>query len=126
LHNQHVTALRRARREGIDVSVGDMTATLTVEPTAGAAMLLHDLKRAIAALPEEQRQAILLVGLEGMRYEDVAKILAISVDTVRSRLSRGREMLRKLMEMEAAVDGSPGGRAAAPNPAGPQAASRAA
>jgi DNA-directed RNA polymerase specialized sigma24 family protein len=50
-------------------------------------------------LPEEQRQVILLVGLEGMRYEEVAAVLDIPIGTVRSRLSRGREMLRRLMDM---------------------------
>ena len=49
-------------------------------------------------LPEEQRQVILLVGLEGMRYEEVARILDVPVGTVRSRLSRGRRMLRQIIE----------------------------
>ena len=49
-------------------------------------------------LPEEQRQVILLVGLEGMHYEEVASILDIPVGTVRSRLSRGRYTLRKMMD----------------------------
>jgi hypothetical protein len=48
-------------------------------------------------LPEEQRSVILLVGLEGMRYEEVAEVLDVPVGTVRSRLSRGREALRRLM-----------------------------
>jgi len=48
-------------------------------------------------LPKAQRQAILLVGLEGMRYEEVARILDVPVGTIRSRLSRGRAMLGKLM-----------------------------
>jgi RNA polymerase sigma-70 factor, ECF subfamily len=51
-------------------------------------------------LPHEQRQVILLVGLEGMAYEEVASILQIPVGTVRSRLSRGRDQLRRLMGIE--------------------------
>jgi len=43
---------------------------------------------------------ILLVGLEGMRYEEVATVLGIPIGTVRSRLSRGRDMLRELMGMK--------------------------
>ena len=53
----------------------------------------------LAQVPEEQRQVILLVGLEGMSYEDAAAVLQIPVGTVRSRLSRGREALRMLMGM---------------------------
>lgn len=48
----------------------------------------------------QQRQVILLVGLEGMSYQDAAGILKIPVGTVRSRLSRGRDILRKLLDME--------------------------
>jgi RNA polymerase sigma-70 factor (ECF subfamily) len=43
---------------------------------------------------------ILLVGLEGMAYEEVASLLKVPVGTVRSRLSRGRDQLRRLMGME--------------------------
>ncbi|MGH7096929.1 MAG: sigma-70 family RNA polymerase sigma factor [Stellaceae bacterium] len=104
LHNQHVNDVRRAVREGVSVAVEDVAPILTVQSNAGAALQLRDLERAIAVLPEEQRQVILLVGLEGMRYEDVATILDIPIGTVRSRLSRGREMLRKLMGMNADED----------------------
>ena len=119
LHHLHVSTVRLAMREGISASVEDMAATLAVEPDVGASILLRDLERAIAALPEEQRQAILLVGLEGMRYEDAAEILAIPVGTVRSRLSRGREALRRLMEMQkdASDEGSGGRRSVALRPA---------
>ena len=65
--------------------------------TRWISLQLRDLHRALGRLPEEQRQVILLVGLEGMRYEQVAQILNIPIGTVRSRLSRGRDMLRVLM-----------------------------
>ena len=59
-----------------------------------------ELDRALAQLPLGQRQVILLVGLEGMSYEDTAGILGVPVGTVRSRLSRGRDTLRELLDME--------------------------
>jgi RNA polymerase sigma-70 factor (ECF subfamily) len=99
LHNQHVNDVRHSVHEGVHVAIEEMTPDLVVQPTAFAALQLRDLERAIATLPQEQRQVILLVGLEGMRYEEVALILGIPVGTVRSRLSRGREQLRKLMNM---------------------------
>ena len=51
----------------------------------------------LARLPGEQREVILLVGLEGMSYETAAKVLSVPVGTVRSRLSRGRDALRHLL-----------------------------
>lgn len=99
LHNQHVNDVRRSVREGVSVAVEEMAPVLTVQPRAHAALLLRDLEAALARLPQEQRQVILLVGLEGMRYEEVAMVLGIPVGTVRSRLSRGRDQLRQLMDM---------------------------
>src|SRR5260370_19655145 len=84
---------------------------LTSAPNQGKRLELRDLERAIAKLPEEQRSVLLLVGLEGMRYEEVAAVLDVPVGTIRSRLSRGREMLRQLMGM--APERPEPGRAAA-------------
>jgi RNA polymerase sigma-70 factor, ECF subfamily len=100
LHNQNVNEVRRSVREGVAIAIEDVAPILTIAPNAGASLQLRDLERALSLLPEEQRQVILLVGLEGMRYEEVAAVLDIPIGTVRSRLSRGREMLRKLMDMK--------------------------
>ena len=54
----------------------------------------HEFDRAISALPPEQREVLLLVSVEEMSYEDVAKTLAIPIGTVMSRLYRAREKLR--------------------------------
>ncbi|HZT52570.1 MAG TPA: RNA polymerase sigma factor [Stellaceae bacterium] len=113
LHNQHVNEVRRAVREGVSVPVDDVAPLLTVPSTQTDHLRLRDLDRALGCLPEEQRQVLLLVGLEGMRYEEVASILNVPVGTVRSRLSRGRDMLRQLMDMKPA-------RAAAPDDAAPR------
>jgi hypothetical protein len=87
-------------REGAAVGLSDNEPLLTRAPHQGQRLELRDLERAIAKLPEEQRSAILLVGLEGMRYEEVAAVLDVPVGTIRSRLSRGREALRKLVGAE--------------------------
>ena len=96
LHNQYVNQVRRAVREGTAVSVSDSEPSLRRAEEQGKRLELRDLDRAMAKLPEEQRTVILLVGLEGLRYEAVAEIIGVPVGTVRSRLSRGREALRRL------------------------------
>ena len=99
MHNQNVNNVRRAVRESgmVDMETST-TLPATTDPTASRQMF--ELERALAQLPLEQRQVILLVGLEGMSYEDAAGILSVPVGTVRSRLSRGRDILRELLDME--------------------------
>ena len=79
---------------------------LTVRANAYDVLQLRDLRVAIDKLPVEQRQAILLVGLEGLNYEQAAAVLKVPIGTIRSRLSRGRDQLRKLMGMD--EDAEPG------------------
>ena len=52
----------------------------------------------LQALPEEQRAVVLLIGLEQMTYEEAARVLEVPIGTVMSRLSRGRERLRRLLQ----------------------------
>ncbi|HYE00208.1 MAG TPA: sigma factor-like helix-turn-helix DNA-binding protein, partial [Alphaproteobacteria bacterium] len=59
---------------------------------------LEDLERAIDALPEDMREAVLLVGLEGLSYNDAAVSLGIKTGTLKSRLSRSRDLLRRIFE----------------------------
>jgi RNA polymerase sigma-70 factor, ECF subfamily len=111
LHNQHVNDVRHSVREGNSVEL-DEAPQLTVPGNAIASLELRDLERAIGKLPSEQRQVILLVGLEGMAYEEVATVLNVPVGTVRSRLSRGRDQLRRLMDVEESAEADAGARAA--------------
>ena len=60
---------------------------------------LRDLDSALAQLPHEQRAVLLLVGLEQLTYEEAARVLQVPIGTVMSRLSRGRERLRMVLEI---------------------------
>jgi RNA polymerase sigma-70 factor, ECF subfamily len=100
MHNQFVNTVRRLAREAAVVDIEHVSPTLvaTTDPTARRQLI--ELDRALARLPVEQREVILLVGLEGMAYENAAEILGVPIGTIRSRLSRGREALRELIGRE--------------------------
>jgi RNA polymerase sigma-70 factor, ECF subfamily len=98
MHNLHVDGVRR-RRVGtvpIDEERAAPEAQAAVAPFDRLALL--DLQSALDALPVEQKEVLLLVGLEDMSYADAARTLGVPIGTVMSRLSRGRERLRALME----------------------------
>jgi RNA polymerase sigma-70 factor (ECF subfamily) len=97
LHNQYVNAVRKSARSGTQLPI-EAAATVGRAASQLAAIELHDLRTAIERLPGEQRSVLLLVGLEGMSYDEVAHILQIPVGTVRSRLSRAREALRMQLD----------------------------
>ena len=96
LHNLYVDGLRRKSRRPPHVGLE----TLGMEQSAPAAdgASGRDLDRALQLLNGEQRQVVLLVGLEGLSYAETAEVLAIPVGTVMSRLARGRDRLRALMD----------------------------
>jgi RNA polymerase sigma-70 factor, ECF subfamily len=100
MHHQYVNTVRREAREKTTVDIEHVSSTLaaTTDPTAGRQLM--ELDRALARLPSEQREVVLLVGLEGLPYESVAQVLGVPIGTVRSRLSRGRERLRELMSRD--------------------------
>lgn len=100
MHNQHVNNARRNVREDNSLDVDTVAAHLVAVTDPTASRQLRELDEAIGKLAMEQRQVILLIGLEGMSYEEAAAILDVPIGTVRSRLSRGREALRRLMGME--------------------------
>src|SRR5215831_15387444 len=78
-------------RDNIELQKSDPDLGFSPNPTAG--LELRDLERAIVKLSDEQRAAVLLIGLEGMAYEEAAAVLNVPVGTVRSRVARGRETL---------------------------------
>ena len=114
LHNQNVNQVRRAVRAGTTVELSDAEPRLHRTANQDTKLELRDLDRALGRLPEGQRAVILMIGLEGMPYGDVAEVLGIPVGTVRSRLSRGRDALRRMMGAEPTqrVERAPTGMAA--------------
>jgi len=112
MRNHHVNSVRRSVHEGVALDAGDMSGALiaTTDPTASCQM--RELEKALALLRHEEREVILLVGLEGMRYDETAKVVGVPIGTVRSRLSFGRDRLRRLMDMnkDAAPSRSPRSR----------------
>jgi RNA polymerase sigma-70 factor (ECF subfamily) len=98
MHHQYADAVRRSVREGIAVEFDDKWPYPTAATDPTGRLSLRDLDRALARISEERRRVILLIGLEGTSYEEAATILDVPIGTIRSRLSRGRESLRILMD----------------------------
>src|SRR5947209_17880362 len=94
MHNVHVNRVRATR---VNDPLEDEMPELAQRGTQPDALLVRDLDRAIARLPADQRAVLLLVTLEEMSYEEVARTLGIPIGTVMSRLSRAREKLRAMM-----------------------------
>ena len=97
MHNVYMNQLARESRRPIAVSLDEAMHESSNGPS-DTQHATRDLLNALAKLPDEQREVVLLVCLEDMKYEEVAYVLRIPIGTVRSRLARGRERLRRLME----------------------------
>ena len=100
MHNVYVNQVRTSvnRRALAPETASEEPAQATVDDSA----TMRDLSNALERLAPEQREVILLVGLEQLSYEETARVLEVPIGTVMSRLARGRERLRALMAGEAA------------------------
>jgi RNA polymerase sigma-70 factor (ECF subfamily) len=94
MHNLFVNQVRAGRLPEADL---DAAQDIPVNGGQMDAMALRDIHAALGRLPAEQREVILLVGLEQFGYAEAARILEVPLGTVMSRLSRGRERLRQLL-----------------------------
>lgn len=101
LHNLHIDRISRGRTAGTPVPLEFVEHKLTAKPLQEEGLRIRDLERALRVLPDDYRKAVLLVGLEGMSYQEAAATLGVPIGTIMSRLSRGRETLRQLMATEA-------------------------
>jgi RNA polymerase sigma-70 factor (ECF subfamily) len=96
MHNLRIDQLRRTGLQ--TASYDEESMAVPTRATQTDQRELADLADALAQLPEEQRAVLLLVGLEELSYAEVAATLNIPLGTVMSRLARGRERLRQILE----------------------------
>jgi RNA polymerase sigma-70 factor, ECF subfamily len=97
LTNVHRDELARRRRRGTSVPIENELNNIACAPRQTARLEWSDLARALDAIPDQQKQVVLLIGLLGESYERAAEMLNIPMGTVMSRLSRGRSALREAM-----------------------------
>jgi RNA polymerase sigma-70 factor, ECF subfamily len=97
MHNLYVNRWRRMKL-GARLAAKEVEPDIAVPASQPASAEMQDVLRGLATLPEEQRQIVLLVAVEGFQYGEVAAMLGIPVGTVMSRLSRARDRLREFVE----------------------------
>ena len=97
LRNQFYSEKRRSwRQTQLDQEAAERTLVAVDDPEAPVA--LDELRQALKTLPEEQREALILVGAGGFAYEEAAEICQCAVGTVKSRVSRARKALQATLE----------------------------
>ena len=96
MHNLRVDQLRRGALP--THSLDEDACAVPTRATQSDRLEVMDLESALRQLPDEQREVLLLVALEEMSYVEIAALLDIPGGTVMSRLSRGRERLRQIMD----------------------------
>ena len=109
LHNIFRTSRTRAKPEHVSATIEEFDRAVEAESLKGASSAAspeaivsertmdHDLQRALRDLPKEFKAALMLVDVEEMTYQDAAKVLDVPIGTVRSRISRGRALMRQAL-----------------------------
>ena len=101
LHNQFISGQRAQRRRPLHDVLDETNEHAASSPATQEGVLLgQDIIAQFAGLSEDHKEVLLLVGVEGMDYANVASVLGIPMGTVMSRLSRAREQFRRMMEGE--------------------------
>jgi RNA polymerase sigma-70 factor (ECF subfamily) len=97
MHNVHISGARRQKHIGVPVDPEIAAAFLTTQPGQESPLVMKALEKALGVIPDTQRVAVIMAGVEGMSYEEIADHLNVPVGTVKSRVSRGRDALRKAL-----------------------------
>lgn len=106
LRNEFYSQLRKRRREVEDAD-GHYSSRVAVHAEQHGYLDMADLKTALQQLPEDQREAIILVGASGFSYEEAADICNVAIGTIKSRVNRARNKLGELLHIESTNDFQP-------------------
>ena len=97
LRNQFYSDKRRSwRSTQLDPEVAERTLVAASNPMAS--LELDEVRRGLAMLPEDQREALILIGAGGLSYEEVSEICGCAIGTIKSRVSRARDRLATIIE----------------------------
>ena len=99
LRNQFYSGLRKRRNE-VDDPDGLLAARLATLPAQEAHIHFQDFRRALFRLPPDQREALMLVGANGISYEEAAALCDCAVGTMKSRVNRARNRLAEMLSIQ--------------------------
>jgi RNA polymerase sigma-70 factor (ECF subfamily) len=106
LRNTYFSECRRRRRE-VEDRDGSKANELSVHPGQQGYLDLQDFRRALAELPPDQREALVLVGAAGFSYEEAANVSGCAVGTIKSRVNRARAKLVEMLGVTSAHEFGP-------------------
>ena len=107
LRNTYFSERRKRRREVEDAD-GSYAATLATHPEQHGHMEMQDFRAALVKLPDDQREALVLVGAAGFSYEEAAEICGCAVGTIKSRVNRARNRLADMLGLAEGETGQSG------------------
>ena len=108
LRNEFYSQMRKRGREVSDAD-GALTVAMATHPEQAGKLDMQDFQAALAELPDDQREAIILIGATGLSYEEAAEICDCAVGTVKSRVSRARKRLSELLGVSDSSEYDPDG-----------------
>jgi RNA polymerase sigma-70 factor, ECF subfamily len=106
LRNLFRSEYRKRRRE-VEDATGMYAESMKSQPEQASRLEFDELRAALAQLPDDQREAVILVGASGFSYEEAAAICGCAVGTIKSRVNRARNRLAELMSIESLEDFGP-------------------
>src|SRR3954464_1621950 len=106
LRNHFRSEYRKRRRE-VEDGDGSYAESLKSHPEQHGRVEFEEFRAALAKLPPDQREALILVGASGFSYEEAATICECAVGTIKSRVNRARTRLSELMSIDSVDDFGP-------------------